>query len=211
MKISLHRTVFICLLALLFLLSGCATTRKLSDEDRNKISVVRINSPAQRAPAMYYLGPGTGLLFALGPVGGAVAAATSVKPGKELQDYAEKNGVFIEKIAIQEIDAALRQSEKLKVSDSDEAAETTINVWVYQFGFSIPHGFSSKLVPIVSIRCEMVNATGKVIWSARDGVRPLGNPVEAMSLEEMRANPKLIEEAWREASKHVARNIVKDL
>ena len=211
MYIGLRSKRFICLLALLYLLSACATTQTLSDEDRRKISVVRINSNVQKAPALYYLGPGTGILFAFGAIGGAIAAAASVEPGKALQDFAEKNGIFIEQIAFQEIDTALRQSGKLNVSDSGEATAAIVNVLVYQYGFSIPNGFSSNLVPVVAIRCEMVDATGKVIWSASDTVLTLKNPGAPMSLESMRENPKRIEDAWRRASKRIAGNITKAL
>ena len=211
MSTNLCGARFSFLLAFLFLLSGCATTQNLSDEDRKKISAVRINSNVQKAPSMYYLGPGTSIFFAAGAVGGAAAYASSVEPAKVLQDFAEKNGIFIEKIAFQEIDAALRQSGKLKVSDTGEANEAIINVMVYIYGFSVPHGFSSNLVPALAIRCEMVDATGKVIWSARDNVLPLGNPAAPMSLATMRENPSRIEDAWRIAAKRIAGNIVKNL
>ncbi len=211
MHIAFRGTRCTCFLALLLLLSACATTKDLSDEDRRKISAVRMNSNVQKVPAMYYLGPGTGILFAFGAIGGAVAAASSLEPGKALQEFAEKNGIFIEKIAFQEIDSALRRSGKLKVSDSGEAAAATLNVLVYQYGFSIPHGFSSNLVPVVAIRCEMLDAAGKVIWSASDTVLPLKNPAAPMTLEAMRDNPKRIEDAWRSAARRIAGNIARAL
>ena len=205
----MHPITRFAALAVLILLSGCAATQKLSDENRKKINVVKVNSDVKKAPVMYYLGPGAGPLFALGAVGGAIAAASSVEPGKALHDFAEKNGVFIEKIALQEIESALRASGKLKLSDS--GAEAVINVLVFQFGFSIPHLLSSNLVPVVGIRCEIVNAAGEIIWSATDRVSTLSNLVQPMSLEEMRDNPKRIEDAWRKASQQIAANIVKDL
>ena len=79
MNIGFRGTRSTCLLALMFVLSACATTKDLSVEDRGKVSAVRINSNVQKAPAMYYLGPGTGILFAFGAVGGAVEAASSVE------------------------------------------------------------------------------------------------------------------------------------
>lgn len=194
-------------LALLLLLSACATTQQLSDEDRKKISVVRINSNVQKAPVMYYLGPDAGPLFAFGAVGGAVIAATSAEPARVLQEFAEKNGIFIEKIAFQEIDDAMRRSGKLKVAASGEAAEATMNVIVYQYGFSIPNGFSSNLLPVVAIRCEMVDLAGKVIWSANDNVLTIRNPAPPMTLQAMRDDPKRIEDAWRRAAKHIAGRI----
>jgi len=205
------RSRFGLLLSLLFLLSGCATTQHLSDDDRKKISVVRINSNVQKAPVMYYLGPETSYAMWFGAIGGAAAAAASGNPGKVLQEFVEKNGIFIEKIAFQEIDAALRQSGKLKVSDSGEPAEATMNVTVIQYGFSVPNLFTSNLVPLVTIECEMVDATGKSIWRARDSVLTLRNPAGSMSLEAMRDDPKRIENAWRVASKRIAGNIAKTL
>ena len=219
-----------CLLiaALGILIGGCVTTQHLSDEDRKNMSVVRINSPVQKVPRMYYSGPetaGARWFGAFGAIGGAAAgaaagaeaaagaaaSATRVESAKVLQDFAETNGIFIEQIAFQEIDSALRQSGKLKVSGSGEPAGAIINIAVYQYGFSIPHGLSSNLVPVVAIRCEMVDATGNVIWSASDRVLPLRNPVAPMSLEAMRDNPKRIEDAWRRASKRIAENIAKTL
>lgn len=206
------RTSYWLLIATLgILISGCATTQNLSDEDRKKISVVRINSNVEKVPNMYYLGPGTGALLAFGAVGGAAASAASSEPAKVLQDFAEKNGIFIEKIAFQEIDAAVRESGRLKVSDSVEETAATMNVLVYIYGFTIPQGFSSNLVPVLAISCQLVDAAGKVIWSARDSVQILGNPAAPMSLEAMRADPKRIEDAWRKASRQIARNIAKTL
>jgi hypothetical protein len=193
------------------LLGGCATTQNLSDEDRKKITVVRINSNVQKVPNMSYRGPESAFFMAFGAVGGAAAYGASLEPAKVLQDFAEKNGIFIEKIAFQEIDAAIRESGKLKVSDSGEETAATINVLVYIYGFTIPHGFSSNLVPSLAIICQMVDATGKVIWSARDNVLPLGNPAAPISLEAMREDPKRIEDAWRKASRHIAINIAKTL
>ena len=173
------------------LLGGCATTRNLSDEDRKKISVVRIDRNVLKPTPMTFRGPGT--------------------DAKALQEFAEKNGIFIEKIAFQEIDAAILESGILKVSDSEEATGAIITIAVHVYGFSIPHGFSSDLVPIVAIGCRMVDSTGKVIWVTSDSVLPLRNPVEPMSLEAMREDPKRIEDAWRKASRQIARNIAKTL
>jgi len=144
-------------------------------------------------------------------VGAAVAASASVEPGKAIQQFAEKNGIFIEKITLAELDAALRQSGKLKVLDPAEQTDAVINVRVVLYGFSIPHGFSSRLVPVVNVRCEMVDAAGKLLWSAGDSVLPLGNPATSMTLQEMNDDPKRIDEAWHKASHRIAGNIVKAL
>jgi hypothetical protein len=200
------RAIFFC--TLLLLLSGCATTQKLSDDDRRKIATVRINSAVQKTPEMFYMGPGAGVFMLFGAIGGAALAAASAGPAEAIQDFAEKKGIFIEKIAFEEIDAAIRQSGKLKVLNSGEPTDAVVNVIVYHYGFAIPHGFSSRLGPVIGIRCEMMDAAGKVLGTAYDFV--VKSPVETMTLEEMRDDPTRIASAWRAAAKLVARNIARE-
>ena len=210
MKTILHAARLTGLLALALLAYGCATTQPLSEENRGKIKAVKINDGVQKAPAMYYLGPGTSVLFAFGAVGGAAAAAASLEPGKALQDFAETNGIFVEKIVLQEIDTAFRDSRKLKVLGAAEASDATMNIGVHFYGFSVPNGFSSSLVPVLAVRCEMVDAAGKVVWSATGDVQVLRNPAVPMTLFEIRDRPQRIEEAWRRAATQIARKIAYD-
>lgn len=193
------------------LMTGCASTQQMSDQDKKRIEVVKLNSEVARPKDMYYFGPGASIGFAFGAIGGAIAAASQIGPGQEMLAFAEQNDVRIERIVSQEFDRALRQSGKLQISDTAGANSATINLSVIMFGFSVPNGFSSKLVPVVSFRGEMVDAAGKVIWSAYDGVHVLGNPVDSVSADELRANPKAIDAAWRAAVKHIASNMVQEL
>jgi hypothetical protein len=210
MRCSL-KSVLPYVLVLSVFLTGCASTQKLSEQDKKRIEVVKLNTKVERPKDMYYFGPGASVGLLFGAVGGAIAGASNIGPGNEMLAFAEQNGVRIEDIVSQEFDRALRQSGKLKISDMVGDNGATINLSVTQFGFSVPNGFSSKLVPVVSFKSEMVDATGNVIWSARDSVLPLGNPVEGMPADALRANPKAIEAAWRAAVKHIASNMVKDL
>lgn len=193
------------------LLTGCASTQSLSEQDKKRIEVVTVNSKVERPKDMYYFGPGASIGLLFGAVGGAIAGASNIAPGNQMLAFAERNGVHIEDIVLQEFDAELRESGKLKISDSVGANGATINLSVLQFGFSVPNGFSSKLVPVVAFKGEMVDAGGKVIWSAKDSVMPLGNPVEGEPADVLRENPKDIEAAWRAAVRHIARNMVKEL
>lgn len=198
-------------LILSVLLTGCASTQSLSEQDKKRIEVVAVNSKVERPKDMYYFGPGASIGLLFGPIGGAIAGASNITPGNQMLAFAEQNGVHIEEIVLQEFDAALRESGKLKIADSVGANGATINLSVLQFGFSVPNGFSSKLVPVIAFKGEMVDAGGTVVWSARDSVLPLGNPVEGEPADALRANPKDIEAAWRAAARHIARNMVKEL
>lgn len=198
-------------IAISVLLSGCASTQQLSEQDKKKIEVVRLNDQVKRPKEMFYFGPGASIGFAFGAIGGAIAAASQIGPGQELLAYAERNGVRIEEIVAQEFGEALRQSGKFRISDTTEANGATISLSVFQFGFSVPNGFSSKLVPVIAYSGEMVDASGNVLWRASQSLSPLGNPVDGMPADELRANPKAIEAAWRAAARHMANNMVQEL
>lgn len=198
-------------LILSVLLTGCASTQKLSEQDKKRIEVVKLNAKVERPKDMYYFGPGASIGLLFGAVGGAIAGASNIAPGNEMLSFAEQNGVRIEEIVSQEFEGALRESGKLKIVDMAGDNGATINLSVMQFGFSVPNGFSSKLVPVISFKSEMVDATGNVIWSASDSVLPLGNPVEGAPADALRSNAKAIEAAWRAAVKHIARNMLSEL
>lgn len=198
-------------LVLSVFLTGCATTQQLSEQDRKRIEVVKLNDQVKRPNEMYYFGPGASIGFAFGAIGGAIAGASQIGPGQEMLAYAEQNGVRIEKIVAQEFSEALRQSGKFKISDKGEANGATINLSVFQFGFSVPNGFSSKLVPVIAYSSEMVDASGNVLWRGSESLSPLGNPVDGIPADELRTNPKAIEAAWRAAARHMANNMVQEL
>ena len=204
------RRRFLILLALSAVAPGCATTQLVSDPARNRISVVTINDAVTKPPAIYYLGPGGAVGLMFGAIGGALAAPGIEKDRMTFQQFVEKTGVSIENIARQEIEAAIRQSGKLAVADKPQPGAGTVRISVFQYGFSIPHGFSSMLVPILGIQCEVADASGKVLWSARDRLLTLGNPVEPVTPEAIRDDPKVMEKSWRAAARHIAASLVKE-
>lgn len=206
-----HRSIIPLALAVSVFLSGCAATQQLSEQDRKKIEVVKLNNEVKRPKEMYYFGPGASIGFAFGAIGGAIAAASQMGPGQEMLAFAEKNGVRIEEIVAQEFSEALRQSGKFRIGDTTETNGATISLSVFQFGFSVPNGFSSKLVPVIAYSGEMVDGSGNVLWRATENLMPLGNPVDGIPADELRANAKAIEAAWRAAAKHMANNMVQAL
>ena len=192
-------SVFIALL-----LASCAAVQPISDADRRKLAGVTIDAAVAKPPAMFYLGPGgaTGLMF--GAIGGALSASSIEESRKAFQVYVDKNGISIEKIVLDEVSTALRRSGKFPLADAPQPGSALVTVSIVQYGFSIPHGFSSKLVPILGVRCELKDASGKLLWSAQEHTRPLGNPVEPAEPDSIRNDPKAMEGSWRAAAKHIA-------
>ena len=204
MKVILPGLLFISVLV-----SSCAPMpQKMSELDRKAIQLASINSNVPKPPAPYYLGPGGGVGRMVGALG-----AIATEPGREegrngLRDFLEKNGVSIERIVLEEFSAVLRASGKLLVAETAGPGAATINITIRQYGLSIPNGFSSKLVPILFIVCEMVDPSGKIVWSASDRLLTLGNPVEALPADEIRNDPKAIENILRAAANLISANFV---
>lgn len=195
------------LVAVCFVLVACASTPKLSPDAQGRFSAVRIDPNVNVATDMYYLGPGSGVGMMFGAIGGAITAAANEAPGEKLRRFAEDNGAHIDQIVREEARQAFRQSGKLNLTDDQSPNVATLKISVPMYGFSIPNGFSSDLVPVVKIECVLVDSDGKTIWSANDSVLPLGNPAEGKTPDELRANPKLIEQAWRIAVRSIMANI----
>ena len=197
-----------CLAALLaLLLAGCAAVQPISDAERKKITSVSINTAVAKPPAMHFLGSMGGLMF--GAAGAAAGAPSMENDRKAFQAFVEENGISIEKIVFEETTDALRRAGKFPLAAQPEANGAVIHISIVQYGFSIPHGFSSKLVPTLFIRCDMKDAGGKVVWSSSERTMTLGNPVEGVEPEVFRSNPKAMETSWRAAAKHIATAIAK--
>jgi hypothetical protein len=200
------------LLAACTLLAGCAPApQRLGDADRRAIRVVRIDPAIPKPPEIYYLGPGGGAGLMFGALGAVATESGRQEARDSLRAFLAKNNVSIERIVLDEFGAALRASGKLSVSDAAGPGIPTIKIAILQYGLSIPNGFSSNLVPILYLACEMVDASGKAVWSASDRLLTLGNPIEAVPGEEMRNSPTAIEKAWRAAARHLSAQILKEL
>jgi hypothetical protein len=209
-----------CLLCLCLFAGGCAQVPHVNDPGRSKIDTVVIERNVPKPEQLYYLGPGSmgWMMFgvvgvAVGQATGAVAATTS-EPAALLLDHIKKNGIEMDRIAYEEVDAEMRHWGRLTVLDAPPAAPVpnvgTLKIAVLRYGFSIPNGFSSRLVPLVILKFELVDAAGKVVWSSNDRTHPLGNPVEPLTVEEMRDNPKSIEIAWRGASRYISKRLLEE-
>jgi len=189
MKITLTRALLIVWLPLLLLLSGCVT-KAVSKEDRSKIAVLKLDPNVTKPTRFWYFGPGS---------------------GEVIRDYAEQAGVLIEKIVMEEISTPLRESGKMKVSDSPNTSIPTFHVRIIMYGFSTPTTLSSNLLPVLSVMCDITDSRGKILWRDEDSVSLLESPAHSVPRDKLLTNPKVIEDAWRVAAKQIAKNIVEKL
>ena len=185
--------------------SGCATTQNLAAADRQNLKSIAISPDVNKVETMYYSGPEDWAP----PL---VTLLRTRKPiGEDLELQALSNNIHIDQIALEEVTAAFKSTGKVTVEAGTARSANLLSIRIVQYGFSVPNGFSSKLVPMLRINCSITDSTGRVTWKGSDYVLPLGNPVTAEKPEDLYQNPKLIEHAWRSAAKVIATNIAKQL
>lgn len=208
-----RQTKLVALIAVASIVCGCAATQKLSDADRAKFRSASINGTVEKAPQAFLLAPSganIGLMF--GAVGGLAASGSIADSQNAFDAYLVKNSISVERIVLEELEGALRASGKLAIVSPAEAAAPAIKVSVPQYGFGVTHLLASKVVPVLWIKCDMVDSSGRTLWSYNERMLPsIASPMESTTWEELRDNPKQIEEQWRKASRYLAKKIADDL
>lgn len=200
------------LTSIFLILTGCASTQSMTAADKESIKSIIINENITVASEMYYMGPsGGGAALMFGGLGAGFAVMASKDKAAAIRDYAAENGVLIDKIVSEELESALVQSNKFPVVEKADADSSVLNIDVYQFGFSTKSAFYKDLLPILSVKCELTDASGNVIWTSNRRILTLGNPVEGISLEELTGNPKAIENSWRLASRDIAVKMIESM
>jgi hypothetical protein len=190
-------------------LGACASTHALKETDRRTITIVTVSPEVKVAPELYYFGPGTSVAMLFGAVGGAAAMAANKAPADELKEFAKVNGISIEDIVRKEFVAQLQTARKFRVSEDN--ANAVFRLDVSQYGLSVPTGLSSGLVPILTVRAELLNKKGEVIWADTERVRPLSVVVDSVSPETIRGNPQILRSMWTEAAQQVVLDMLKTL
>lgn len=179
----------------------------LAQDAKDLIKEFYVEKQIEKPEQLAYLGPGSGVFFLFGAVGGLALHGANLTPAQALKEHAEKNNVLIENIVAEEIVAEFKRSEKFVIIDEAEKAKLTLKMSIRMYGFSIPHGFSSKLVPTLSVVCEFIDKKEEVVWSDRNGVLPLGNPAESVTAEELK-DPETIRKLWQIAAQTIAKKFV---
>ncbi len=184
--------------------AGCgAPTVKLAENNRSALSSVYLNPEMTVVEDMYYMGPGASIF-------GAIGAATQIKPSERIRQFAIENGVRIENLVKQAMIDEFK-SKGHKISSSKEQASSILYLDIYWYGFSVPHGFSSELVPLVGVSAHLKDKSGATIWSGRENIQVFGNPVEPLPAKEVVNNAAMIKACWRQAAEAVAKKLTETL
>jgi len=210
---SIQKSIkLIAVITTILLFGGCATSQRMSSDDKAKIKTVQISQSVEKGQ-VFLLAPGgasVGLMF--GAVGGLASSGAIVDDQTAFTNYLSKNSISIEKIVREELANAIQRSGKLTVADTADSTTPTLKIAVPQYGFGVTHLLSSNVVPVLKVDCNLIDSSGKVIWSASDRMLPsIASPMDAVAWKQLAGDPQQIESQLRKASKYLADKLVKEL
>jgi hypothetical protein len=182
-------------------LGACASTptQPLKESDRVALSTIEVSPEVKVAPDAYYFGPNAMPDFLFGAVGGAIAAGSNKSPADELKTFATDNNISVAEIVRTEFIKQLEAKRKFRLVDSN--ADAVVRLDVSQYGISIPNGFSSRFVPVLAVRSQLVKGSGQVIWASSGRIHPLSEVIEPVTAEAIKANPQVLRDMWSAAAR----------
>lgn len=193
-------------------LSGCASTQKLSDEDRARTKTVVVNTNVQKGQLFLLAPSGANIGMMFGAVGGLAVSGAIENNQVAFGQFLDRNAVSIQAIVYDEFQKVLRESGRIVIEPNTNAEVPVINVSVPQYGFGVTHVFSSNVVPVLQISCEMKDPGGKVLWAGTERMLPsIASPMETTTWTALHDSPKSIETEWRKAARYLAQKVVKTL
>jgi hypothetical protein len=155
-------------------------------------------------------GANIGLMF--GAAGGLAASGAINDQQAAFGAFLDKNAVSVEAIVRDEFQKVLRDSGKVAIATEANPALPVISVSVPQYGFGVTHLLSSNVVPVMQLKGEMKDSTGKVMWTESERMLPsIASPMEPTTWTQMHDNPKSIDEQWRKAAHYLAQKVVETL
>jgi len=203
---------FLTSLALVAILAGCAASQKLTDADRAKFKSASV-SPQVEKGEVFLLAPGAqNIGFMFGAIGALAVQETHEEKQRAFAGFLERNGISVEKIVREEVEKVLRDSGKLAIVAPGQPDAATIKIAVPQYGFGVTTLLSSKVVPVIQIKLEMVDGSGRMLWTESERILPsVASPMESTTWKEMADNPAKVEDELRKAAAYVAKKLVAEL
>lgn len=155
-------------------------------------------------------GANIGLMF--GAIGGAAASSTIESQQTAFGNFLQTNSVSIDAIVRDEFEKALRASGKMEISAADNATVPRLTISVPQYGFGVTHLLGSSVVPVMQIKGELTDSSGKVLWTESERMLPsIASPMDSTTWKQLHDNPKEIEQEWRKAASYLAKKIINTL
>src|SRR5258706_13717533 len=102
-------------------LAGCAPApQKLRGADRRAVKLAYVSDNVAKPAEPYYLGPGGGAGLMFRALGALVSEPGRAARRSSLRGFLDKNDIVIQRIVVEEFNAALRASGQLLLADKPQ-------------------------------------------------------------------------------------------
>lgn len=200
------KKVSIALLAsCLLLLQGCATTIPLNPSIKKSIHTVSVNESMTKPEQPYLMEPGIAVGMGFGAVGGLVTGVIEEKHGKLLENYFRTHNIDVRKIVRNEVIHSLLRKKTLKYVSKDGNADLRLKIKFY--GFSVPHGFSSQLMPILQVEGQLIK-NNVIVWQKTESTPFSTKKLPHYDATSLRQNPQLYAVMLKAAVQDVSKKLV---
>ncbi len=199
----------LCLLTLTFILAGCATTMKLTPQNRELVHTIKVDPNVNIPNGMYFYGDGAQYAQSFGIIGMMVSADITDKDTRQINLEEERNKINFREILLGQVNQEIMNSKKFKVVKINPDA--TLFLKVIQYGFMATNmGFSNSLAPIVGIEGQLVR-NGKIIWINSASVMSPNYALPSFTMKEIAKDPSRIKLMWETATHIASQKLISDL
>ena len=182
-------------------LSACTTIQPLSVQNRQRIKTIKLNPVTVSSSSMYYYPPSMA-------IGGLFALPAYNRGLGHFEKDIYANHIDSARIFRAQFLGALDRNTHFKVVKSG-AADATINLNIYRYGFSIPHGLTSYVQPTLNVDANMCRK-GQVVWHYKNrSLVVKGTPHYRTT--QLVNDPDLIKQAWNKAAYHLSNTMTKTM
>lgn len=157
---------------------------------------------------MYEFASGTQVGFEFGAVGGLASALINEQAAIPTQKFAEKNGIDIQKIVYQRWRKQLNNQSKFKLAT--KPSDTVLTTDIARYGISIPHGFSTDYVPILTLNVKLVR-NNQTIWQESGLVLPLTSGMPRYKMDAILKDPNKLNVMWDKAAEKIINAMLIDM
>lgn len=196
------KKIFYCLMVLSFtVLSGCAATPiALSQQNSRLIHTVYINPHMKKPEKMY--------TFLIGDQFGLLSSAIARSVTHFGEQFVEENHIDIKNIIHQQWAKQLRQKTQFNLSPS--SGDTNLITEITMYGISIPHGYSTEYVPVLSMNAWLENK-GVIIWRDSGSITVLSSGLPRYKMGEIYDDPKNLSLMWDKAAEKIINKMLSKL
>jgi hypothetical protein len=180
----------LCLLA--SALAGCAVNPAV-DAAKAGMKTVRLDPHIDSRQGMRYGadlgGGGLANVLAASMLDSALQKAIARMSG-----VMQSNDIIVADLVRASVQKRLHEDPGLNVVDGE--ADGTFVVTIMQFGFDNPGLQFSRKIPIIFLRAQLVDRTGKKVWSRQNGIDQLASKGMGATWDQYAADPKKLRADW---------------